>query len=74
MSDEKAKKKSIRIGILEELLDRDKTDLSKYQENSANFSGSLGGGMIDLVDKKIKLQHKKIETKEALLSILKAEK
>lgn len=71
---EKAKKKSIRIGILEELLDRDKTDLATYQENSANFSGSLGGGMIDLVDKKIQQQKKKITTKETLLNILKAEK
>lgn len=70
---EKPKKKSIRIGILEELIGRDKADLAKYQENSTKFS-SHGGSMIDIVEKKLAQQKNKIATKEALLSMLKEEK
>lgn len=70
---EKIKKKQIRIGILEELINRDKTDLEKYQENSANFSSSAND-TIGFVEKKLSQQQSKIEIKEALLAILKAEK
>lgn len=69
---EKSKKLQIRIGILEELIGRDMADLSKYQENSANFSSSTGG-MISMVEKKIQQQKSKIEVKERLLAILKAD-
>ncbi|MEQ8473412.1 MAG: DUF349 domain-containing protein [Marinoscillum sp.] len=70
---EKAKKSQIRIGILEELINRDKTDLEKFQENSANFSSSAGD-TIGFVEKKLSQQKGKIEIKETLLAILKAEK
>lgn len=67
---EKGKKKTIRIGILEELLGRDKADLTKYLENSANFS-SGSSRTIDLIEKKLMRQKDKIETKEELLKLLK---
>ncbi|MFY0607430.1 MAG: DUF349 domain-containing protein [Cyclobacteriaceae bacterium] len=67
---EKPKKAKIRIAILQELINRDKADLEKYQENSANFS-TPKGGMIDLVEKKISQQQAKIATKEKLMSIMK---
>lgn len=70
---EKPKKRQIRIGVLEELINRDKTDLEKFQENSANFSSSAGN-TIEFVEKKLSQQKGKIEIKEALLAILKAEK
>jgi len=69
---EKAKKRQIRIGILEELINRDKADLDKYQENSANFSSSFGGTM-DLIEKKLSQQKGKIQVKETLLQLLKRE-
>lgn len=70
---EKAKKRQIRIGILEELIHRDRDDLEKYQENSSNFNSS-GGGVLSLVEKKLSQQRGKIEVKERLLGILKSEK
>ncbi len=69
---EKPKKQKIRIAILQELINRDKGDLEKYQENSANFS-SPKGGMMDLVEKKISQQQAKISVKEKLLSIMESE-
>ncbi len=69
---EKGKKRQIRIGILEELINRDKADLDKYQENSANFSSSFGGTM-DLIEKKLSQQKGKIQVKETLLQLLKRE-
>lgn len=69
---EKSKKRQIRIGILEELINRDKADLDKYQENSANFSSSFGGTM-DLIEKKLSQQKGKIQVKETLLQLLKRE-
>lgn len=70
---EKAKKLQIRMGILEELIHRDQTDLEKFQENSANFSVSTGG-MMQLVEKKLSQQKSKIAVKERLLKLLKSEK
>lgn len=70
---ERAKKQQIRIKILEELISRDKSDLEKYQENSANFS-SGAGDMMDMVARKLSQQKGKIQVKEKLLQILKAEK
>lgn len=70
---ERAKKSQIRIGILEELISRDKADLEKYQENSANFNASKGE-MLSLVEKKLAQQKGKIEVKERLLQLFKVEK
>lgn len=69
---ERAKKKTIRIGILEELISRDKADLDKFQNNSANFN-SGNTGMHDLVMKKLAQQQGKIEIKEKLLASLKSQ-
>ncbi|MBR08447.1 MAG: hypothetical protein CMP48_12315 [Rickettsiales bacterium] len=70
---EKAKKRQIRIGILEELISRDQTDLEKYQENSANFSSSGNGGL-GFIEKKLAQQEAKIKTKTQLLQLMKEEK
>ncbi len=70
---EKEKKSNIRISILEELINRDLTDLEKYQENSANFSGPTGS-MLSLIEKKISQQQNKIEIKRKLLKILRDKK
>ena len=70
---EKSKKISIRIGILEELINRDLSDLEKFQENSANFSGPTGN-MLGLIEKKIEQQQGKIEIKRKLLKMLKDKK
>lgn len=70
---EKAKKRQIRIGILEELISRDQTDLEKYQENSANFSTSGNGGL-GFIEKKLAQQEAKIKTKRQLLELMKEEK
>lgn len=70
---ERAKKRQIRIGILEELISRDQTDLEKYQENSANFS-SGGSGSLGFIEKKLAQQEAKIQTKRQLLGLLKEEK
>lgn len=70
---EKAKKQNIRIGILTELIGRDRADLAKYQENSANFS-THANSMIDIVEKKLAQQRNKIAIKEELLNMLKEEK
>lgn len=70
---DKAKKRQIRMGILEELINRDQTDLDKYQENSANFSSSGAGGL-GFIEKKLTQQETKIKTKKQLLELIKAEK
>ncbi|WP_421872520.1 DUF349 domain-containing protein [Marinoscillum sp.] len=70
---DKAKKRQIRMGILEELINRDQTDLDKYQENSANFSSSGAGGL-GFIEKKLAQQETKIKTKKQLLELIKAEK
>ena len=62
-----------RIGILEELISRDQTDLEKYQENSANFSSSGNGGL-GVIEKKLAQQEAKIKTKTQLLQLMKEEK
>lgn len=69
---EKSKKKSIRIGILEELITRDKNELEKYQENSANFSGG-SGGLLQMIEEKLSRQQKKIAVKMELLGLFKTE-
>ncbi|MEO9485677.1 MAG: DUF349 domain-containing protein [Ekhidna sp.] len=60
------KKKSIRIGIIRDLVSRDEEDLKTYEENSANFS-SNDGKMNKLVESKIKSQKRKIDVKLKLL-------
>ncbi|WP_425390264.1 DUF349 domain-containing protein [Ekhidna sp.] len=60
------KKNSIRKGIINDLIARDKEDLRTYEENSANFS-SVDGKMNKIVENKIKGQRRKIETKSKLL-------
>ncbi len=60
------KKKSIRTGILKDLISRDKQELKTYEENSANFS-STDGNFDKLVQNKLKSQKKKIELKNKLL-------
>ncbi len=63
------KKQSIKVGILKELLSRDKEDFAKFEENQANFSAG-NHEMQQLVDKKIHQQKNKIQVKEALLKHL----
>ncbi len=70
---DKTKKRQIRIGILEELINRDQTDLDKYQENSANFSTSGSGGL-GFIEKKLAQQEIKIKTKKQLLELIREEK
>ncbi len=60
------KKKSIKTGIINDLISRDKEDLKTYEENSANFS-SHDGQMNKLVENKIKGQRRKIDVKSKLL-------
>jgi len=66
------KKQSIKVGILKELLSRDKEDFAKFEENQANFSAG-NDEMKQLVDKKINQQKSKIQVKEALLKHLTGE-
>lgn len=63
---ESDKKKSIRAGIIRDLISRDEEDLKIYEENSANFSSS-DGTMNKMVENKIKSQKRKIEIKSKLL-------
>lgn len=60
------KKKSIKTGIIKDLISRDEEDLKTYEENSANFS-SYDGKMNKLVESKIKGQKRKIDVKSKLL-------
>lgn len=60
------KKKSIRLGIVNDLLARDKEDLKIYEENSAKFSSS-DGSMGKVVESKLKGQKRKIDVKLKLL-------
>ncbi len=68
---EKSKKQQIRVGILEELIGRDQTDLKKFQENSANFSTSGNEGL-GFIEKKLAQQEAKIRTKKQLLELMKS--
>ena len=60
------KKKNIRLGIIKDLITRDKDDLKIYEENSANFS-SADGSMNKMVESKIRSQKRKIDIKSKLL-------
>lgn len=60
------KKKSIRAGIVNDLLVRDREDLKTYEENSAKFSSS-DGSMSKMVESKLKSQKRKIDVKMKLL-------
>ena len=60
------KKKSIKTGIIKDLISRDEEDLKTYEENSVNFTSS-DGKMNKLVESKIKSQKRKIEVKMKLL-------
>ncbi len=63
---EAEKKKSIKIGIIKDLISRDEEDLKTYEENSTNFTSS-DGKMNKLVESKIKGQKRKIDIKSKLL-------
>ena len=67
---EPSKKKTIRIGILDELIRRDKEDLEKFMTNAENFS-SHSRSTPDLVEKKLAQQKTKVEVKMKLLKMLK---
>ncbi len=60
------KKKSIRTGIIRDLITRDKEELKIYEENSSNFT-STDGKMSRIVEGKLKAQKRKISVKETLL-------
>ena len=60
------RKKTIRLGIIKDLISRDKDDLKIYEENSINFS-SADGKMNKMVENKIRSQKRKIEVKSKLL-------
>lgn len=64
------KKKSIRLGIVKDLITRDREDLKTYEENSANFS-SYDGKVNKMVVGKLKNQQRKIHIKEKLLEWIK---
>lgn len=64
---DKEKKKTIKMGIIKDLIQRDMDDLKVYEENSANFSSS-DGSMNKLVESKINGQRKKIDVKKKLLN------
>ncbi len=66
---EEEKRQSIRVGILKELINRDRDDLAKFEENQANFSHG-NEEMKQLVEKKMSQQRNKIQVKEALLKHL----
>ena len=63
---DKDKKKGIKKGIINDLIQRDSEELKIYEENSANFSSS-DGSMNKLVESKLKGQKKKIAVKTKLL-------
>lgn len=63
---DREKKKGIKKGIINDLIQRDMEELKIYEENSANFSSS-DGSMNKLVESKLKSQRKKIAIKSKLL-------
>ncbi|MEP1095723.1 MAG: DUF349 domain-containing protein [Cyclobacteriaceae bacterium] len=63
---ESSKKKSIRAGIVKDLLARDKEELKLFEENSSNFT-SRDGSMNKMLDGKLRGQIRKIAIKEKLL-------
>lgn len=63
---ESGKKKKIRLGIIRDLIVRDKDELKIYEENSSNFTSS-DGKMNKVVEGKLKSQQRKISVKEKLL-------
>ena len=60
------KKKSIRTGILMDLISRDKEELKLFEENSSNFT-SRDGSMNKMLEGKLRGQKRKITIKEKLL-------
>ncbi|MFK7952195.1 MAG: DUF349 domain-containing protein [Ekhidna sp.] len=62
----KEKKKSIKAGIIKDLIMRDEDDLKTYEQNATNFSSS-DGSMNKLVESKINSQKRKVEVKTKLL-------
>jgi hypothetical protein len=63
---DKDKKKSIKAGIVKDLIARDEDDLKTYEENANNFSSS-DGSMNKLVESKINSQKRKVQVKTKLL-------
>ena len=63
---ESTKKKSIRAGIIRDLISRDKEELKIFEENSSNFTSS-DGKMNKMVEGKLRSQQRKIAVKEKLL-------
>ena len=66
------RKKSIRKGIVMDLLVRDNSDLKIFEENSVNFNSS-DGSMNKMVESKLKGQRRKIEIKTKLLDWIEKE-
>lgn len=64
---DKDKKKSIKAGIIKDLIARDEDDLKMYEENASNFSSS-DGSMNKLVESKINSQKRKVQVKTKLLN------
>ncbi len=64
---DKEKKRGIKKGIIQDLIQRDVEDLKIYEENSANFCQPNGSSMNKLVESKLKGHRKKIVIKEKLL-------
>lgn len=66
--DEKQKDK-VRVSVLQELIKRDQADLEQYESNSGIFS--TASGSVDLIEKRLRQQQRKIQTKVKLLNYLK---
>ncbi len=64
---DKEKKKSIKTGIIRDLISRDVEDLKTYEENAINFSSS-DGSLNKLVESKINSQKRKVQVKTKLLN------
>lgn len=63
---ESSKKKSIRAGIVMDLMSRDKEELKLFEENSSKFT-SRDGSMNKILEGKLRGQKRKIMIKEKLL-------
>lgn len=64
-----SEQRKLQIKVLEDLLIRDREDLTKYLENSGNFSSSTGQ-MNPLVEKNLNQQKMKVMIKEQLFDLL----
>ena len=62
-------RKNILTRLTRELLSRDKAELANFQENMNNMHVSKGT-FLDMLDKKLKLQEKRVQAKQNILSEL----